>query len=402
MRKKVFIYIHYLEIGGAERALISMLEALRSDTLDVDLFLGRHTGEFIKNIPKWVRILPEMKDYSSLERPIKDSIKEGHFSIALRRVLAKIQHAYYFKHLPIEERLTDESIYQYIYKAVTPVLSSLEIFGEYDVAISFLQPHNIVLKKVKAKKKICWVHTDYSSININVKLEHPIWSAFDHIVCVSDDVLRAFSSVFPTLSPKLSVVENILSPSFIRSKSLSSDVSNEICANENNITLLSVGRFSVAKRYEHVPQMCRLMLDMGLRFKWYIIGYGDDTLIRSNIEKYGVSNTLIILGKKENPYPYIAAADIYVQPSLYEGKSVAVKEAQILCRPVAICDYPTSRSQVTDGIDGVIMPMDIATCARQLFRFVKDKALQAQIIQHLKTHDYGNEKEIDKIYRLIE
>ena len=72
---------------------------------------------------------------------------------------------------------------------------------------------------------------------------------------------------------------------------------------------------------------------------------------------------VIILGKKNNPYPYMRACDLYVQPSRYEGKAVTVREAQLLGKPVVITNYATSASQLEDGADGVIVPMDNAGCA---------------------------------------
>ncbi|MDD6000842.1 MAG: glycosyltransferase, partial [Bacteroidales bacterium] len=93
---------------------------------------------------------------------------------------------------------------------------------------------------------------------------------------------------------------------------------------------------------------------------------------------------------------------IYVQPSRYEGKSVTVREAQMLCKPVVVTNYPTAPSQIRSGIDGVIVPMDNEGCAKGLAEVICDKPLQERIIAHLKTHDYGNESEVDKIYELIE
>ena len=109
---------------------------------------------------------------------------------------------------------------------------------------------------------------------------------------------------------------------------------------------------------------------------------------------------VILLGKKENPYPYIKACVIYVQPSRYEGKSITVREAQILCKPVAIPNYPTAPSQIEDGVDGVIVPLDNEGCAEGLARFIADKTLQERIVGYLRTHDSANTSEVEKIYAL--
>ena len=135
--------------------------------------------------------------------------------------------------------------------------------------------------------------------------------------------------------------------------------------------------------------------------KWYIIGYGDDTLIRQKIKDAGMENHVVILGKRDNPYPYIKACDIYVQPSRYEGKSVTVREAQMLCKPVVVTNYPTASSQIKNGVDGIIVPMDNDGCAKGLAKVILDKDMQKRLSDYLKTHDYGNESEVEKIYQLL-
>lgn len=172
---------------------------------------------------------------------------------------------------------------------------------------------------------------------------------------------------------------------------------------EEMTRLLSVGRFSEAKNYDNVPDICRRMVKEGVDVKWFIIGFGgDEQLIRRKIEEAGMQEHVIILGKRSNPYPYIKACDIYVQPSRYEGKSVTVREAQMLCKPVVVTNYPTASSQIKSGIDGVIVPMDNEGCACGLAQVITDKALQGRLVDYLKTHDYGNEREVDKVYRIAE
>ena len=114
-----------------------------------------------------------------------------------------------------------------------------------------------------------------------------------------------------------------------------------------------------------------------------------------------MENYVVVLGKKINPYPYIKACDFYVQPSRYEGKAVTVREAQILCKPVIITDFPTAKSQLKDGYDGIIVPMDDKGCAEGIVNFINNNELQKKIINNLKKNDYSNSNEINKIYTLI-
>ena len=124
-------------------------------------------------------------------------------------------------------------------------------------------------------------------------------------------------------------------------------------------------------------------------------------MIRKKIAETGTEKIVILLGKKENPYPYIKACDIYCQPSRYEGKSVTVREAQMLCKPVVVTNYLTASSQINDGVDGCIVPMDNEGCAKGLYDFIQDKALKENLSSYLAQHDYGSKDEVYKLYSLI-
>lgn len=406
-KPRIFINMHYLELGGAEMALIGLLNAFDPEKVDVDLFIHSHRGELMKFIPPHINLLPEIGAYSVLESPIKDAVKEGHVAIASGRVIAKFRHLIYSKRN--KPGSDDASILQYVANCTTPLLPEIND-RIYDLAISFLTPHNICRDKVHARRKIAWIHTDYSTVSVNPKLELPVWRAFDHIASISDDVTRSFIKTFPSLANKIIDVENIISPEFVRRRAEEFDASIEIgtavpdsqSKNKTAIKLLSIGRFCTAKNYDNVPDICRRMRESGLNVRWYIIGFGgSEELIREKIAAAGMADHVILLGKKSNPYPYIKACDVYVQPSRYEGKSITVREAQILCKPVAVTNYPTAPSQIRNGIDGVIVPIDNEGCARGLVDFLSDRKKQNDIIEYLKTHDYGNISEVEKLYDLL-
>lgn len=402
MKKRIFINIHYLEIGGAERALLGLLSYLNPDKVDIDLFVNQHTGEFMPLIPEWVNLLPEISEYTCIERPITTIVKEGHWGIALRRIWAKYKYKQYLNTLTVEQRQHDASIFQYVADAVEGALPSLAHLGEYDLAISFLQPHNIVLNKVKAKKKICWIHTDYSTIHVNHDLELPVWNAFDYVVSISDDCTRAFVQTFPELKDKIVLIENILSPLFVRRQADLDEVTAEMPDELGVVKILTIGRFSLPKKIEGIPHICAEMERLGVDFRWYVIGYGPDRKIQEALDKYGMRHRMKLLGKKSNPYPYIKACDIYAQPSIYEGKSVTVREAQMLCKPVVITDYPTAKSQINHDVDGVIVPLDEVQTAMGIVDFINNSELRDKIVSHLCTHDFGNEAEVEKIYSLMD
>ena len=396
MKKKIFIFSHAMEIGGAERALLGLLTSFDYSKYEVDLFLLQHSGELMPLIPSKVNLLPEIKEYSGIMKPMLTALKQGNIKVVLGRLNGKIHAQKYNKKNGLAH--SDVGV-EYSHKYTVKCLPNITD-KEYDVAISFLTPHYIVRDKVKADKKIAWIHTDYSTIEVDVQSELQMWSRFDNVVSISDDVTAAFLKKFPELKSKIVLIENILSKTFIEEQSNAFDVSNEMPA--DSIKLLPIGRFCEAKNFDNVPEIASLIKAKGVDFKWYIIGYGsDEALIKSKIAEYNISDTVIILGKKDNPYPYIKACDIYVQPSRYEGKCVAVREAQILDKPVVITNYTTAQSQLNDGFDGAIVPMDNSGCANALADFILDKDKQNRFISNMKTTDYSNQNEVEKIYKII-
>lgn len=408
MKPRIFIAIHYMHLGGAEISLIGLLQALDPKKVDVDLFVYSHEGELMKLVPEYVNVLPEIPAYKMFERPMKEVLKKGYLSVFFARMKAKMRMRSYLRK---KQTIDGSAIMGFLGEEVSKVVPDINPSVEYDLAISFLTPHNFVRDHVRAKKKICWIHTDYTRIDVNAELELPIWDSFDYVASISSDVTKTFLQVFPSLAPKIIEIENILSSTFVRHRAEEFDVQDTLLTAHSpqptaNINLLSIGRFTNQKNFDNLPDICKKTLELlkekNIDVRWYIIGFGgEENLIRQKIAEAGMQEHVIILGKKENPYPYIKACDIYVQPSRYEGKSVTVREAQMLYKPVVVTNYPTASSQIQDGKDGIIVPLNNEGCAKGLVEFMLDKQKQEHIIGYLKAHDYGNVGEVEKIYNLI-
>ncbi|MBR6951284.1 MAG: glycosyltransferase [Oscillospiraceae bacterium] len=396
--KRILIFSHALELGGAERSLIGLLHSLDYSEYEVDLFLMRHTGELMSCIPEQVNLLPEIPQYACLAVPIAQVLKSGHFGVAFGRFIGKRKAAAYVKQHKLKENAVSLEYSHKYTRAFMPTVGT----GVYDLAVSFLTPHYFAAEKVQAKKKAAWIHTDYSRLAVNVESELAMWGRYDHIVGVSEDVVKSFTGVFPSLADKTMVMENTLPEKLIREQSKAFSAEDEMPA-DGSIRLLSIGRFSHAKNFDNVPDICARIRAAGLPVKWYLIGYGgEEELIRHKIAEAGMQENVIILGKRENPYPYIAACDLYVQPSRYEGKAVTVREAQLLGKPVVITDYPTSSSQLEDGLDGIIVPMDNTGCAKAISSLLKDSSILKGIQNDLSNKDFSNSEEVVLLKKLLE
>ena len=386
--RDILIASYDLEVGGVERSLISMLNNFDYDNNKVDLMLYSHTGEFMDLIPKSPNLLEENKKYKTFRMSIAQTIKKGEILIGLSRLLAR----YKSKGNGIAQM-------QYIWEYSLPFLPKNH--KKYDMAISFLWPHYYVAEKVDANIKIAWIHTDYSIIDTDIEMDLKIWNKYDYIAAVSQDCKKSFLKKYPQLKHKVIVIENITSPDFV--KRLANEEIDEL-KEDNYFKVLSVGRYCEAKGFDNAIKAMKILKNRGYDdIKWYIVGYGsDEAMLKELIKENNLEDSFILLGKRNNPYPYMKKCDLYAQPSRYEGKAVTVTEAQILGKPIMLTNYATANSQVRNGIDGYITELSIDGIADGIEKLYKDKKLRDLLANNCKNTNYANSYELNKLYSLID
>lgn len=394
-KKKILFIMPSMFIGGAERSLLGLLDTFDYDKYDVSLFLYRHEGEFLQYIPDEVNIIAPVKEYATFDVPIKSLLKSSLWKYGCARLGGKVR-------LKLKSKKENYGVWasmQNISRSLLPLLPDIQ--GQYDVAISFLGIPDVLLKKVTAKIKIAWNHTDYTILGPDKDYDRKIYKQIDYIVSVSDQCTAQFIKEYPEFAEKAVTIQNIISKRLLKQQALESI--NDMVKADDGTILLSIGRFSDAKNFDNIPDICRIIRQQGCDVKWYLIGYGgEEHLIRQRIRETAMEDYVIILGKRENPYPYIKACDIYVQPSRYEGKCVSVLEAQILNKPVIITNYATSGSQLQNGIDGIVVPMDNKDCAKGIVEALQSKELQDGLMENTRNYDYTNIVEIEKLYQIME
>lgn len=395
--KNVLISSFDMEVGGVERSLISMLENLDYKNYAIDLMLYRHQGDFMDLIFDRVNLLDEVPEYATFRKSISETLKDKQYGIGFSRILSKLSADLRGK----IKRREEPGYYQMqlMWKYALPFLPKVD--KEYDVAISYLWPHYFVAHKVNAEKKIAWIHTDYSTVDTDIKMDLKMWGKFDHIIAVSEACRTSFLQKYSELEKKVTVIENITSPAFIR-KMANEEVKNPM-VNDNRFKVVTVARLSHAKGIDNAVKALKLLKDKGYEeIAWYVVGYGgDEIMIKDLIKEYNLEDSFILLGKQTNPYPFMKEADLYVQPSRYEGKAVTVGEAQILSKPVVITNYTTAKSQVKDGFDGYITELSIEGIADGIERLHKDSSIRKKLITNCNGIDYSNSHELNKLYKLI-
>ncbi len=392
MKKNILFVINNLNCGGAEKALISLLETMDYSMYNVDLFLFKHEGLFFNKIPKQVNLLAEPYEYQyfdmSIKTAIKDSIKKGRTDIAISRVCAG-----YIFNVEKNRARCEQRVWKYISRSLKAINK------RYDVAIGYLEknPVYFCIDKVKANKKIGFIHNDYDKLGMDPEVDLQYFEKLDTIVTVSEKCANVLKQRFPMYKQKVHVMHNIVSPNVIHKMSLESS-----SFNERGIKLVSVGRLNYQKGFEMAIEACKYLIDSGIDVKWYVIGEGEERFnLEQKIKKNHLDKIFILLGMKENPYPYIKEADIYVQPSRFEGKSIAIDEAKILHKPIVVTKFSTVTDQIQNEDNGLIVDMDAQSIFEGIKRLIDDKELRENMVESLKNESLGTEEEIQKLYELM-
>ncbi|KAA8997554.1 glycosyltransferase [Paenibacillus spiritus] len=395
-KTKLLFVLNSLVCGGAEKSLISLLQVLDESKYEVDLLLLRHQGIFMDQIPPYVRLLKEPRNYQLFDMPIRSALRrcvsQGRPGLAL----ARVQAGRLFRREG-NPGVREQRLWTYAGQALE------KLPGEYDAAIGFMEnaPLYYVIEKTKAARKIGFIHNDYDHLGGDPAFDEPYFERLDALVTVSDkcgDILR---ERFPKLSGKVRVIHNVVSPALIRT--LSEEAADWGGTGQREIKLLTIGRLTRQKGLDYALAACRLLIERYPGLCWYVAGEGEErAALEAEIAGSGLQKHFILLGLRANPYPYMREADIYVQPSRFEGKSIAIDEAKILGKPIVVTDFPTAADQIRDGVNGRIVAMNAAALAEGIVELLEYPERARRFREHLGSEELGTESEIQKLMQLIE
>ncbi len=393
MKLNILLHIGGLGAGGAEKSLVSFLDTLPKERYNVDLMLLNNGGLFRNMIPGYINIIEPPFPYNCLG-------------------ISPTNWRFYIKHNP---KYLIKKIYS-LFKLKKGYLPTGQILWplwsdeiktnvkEYDVAMSYIEglPNYYIIDKVKAKRKILWIHNEYTKLGYNKEIDKDYFEKADAVVTISDICKNDLVNNFPELKEKFHILENITNPILIK-KMAEEDITDPLFENrQKQLTLLSIGRLYPQKNYQLAIDAAKIIKDKGIYFKWYIIGEG---VLRESLEKQinnlSLQDNIILLGLRSNPYPYIKQCDIIVQSSLFEGKSIAIDEAKILCKPIVATNYPTVYDVITDKKNGLISEMAPVALAEKIITLYNDKDLSKSLSNNLKEETIDNTAEIEKYIKLI-
>lgn len=391
MRKSILFVINSLGCGGAEKSLLSLLSLLDYDKYDVTLQMFRRGGMFEELLPPEVHVRKEL-DYTAF---CSQSMAKQMLSFDLRRIAARVRTSLFLrsnakKGSPLHDA---QAYWKYSAAAYDPLPE------RYDVAIAWGQgtPTHFVAEKVQAQKKFAWVNADYENVGHNKNFDCKYYAAFTGIICVSDKLCLTLQKAFPEYAAKMTTIYDINNPATIFT------MADQPCSllNRENLTLVTVGRLVPQKGYDIAAKAAWLLKKRNVKFHWYVVGGGDSAPIEKDIAQYGISDCFTLLGAKANPYPYMKAADIYVQTSKFEGYCLTLAEARMLNIPCVTTNFDVVYAQMINGENGLVVEMNAEAVADGIIRLATDQELYQHIKGYQIQEKKGNVEEIEKFYDLL-
>lgn len=364
--KKLLFVINTLGCGGAERAMLALLEALDPEKYEISLFVLTGQGELKNELPHYVQLLNrDYQNVSVLTKEGRKLLKRHVLRAGIGQGLFLRRGAYLLKNVWQMCRsgkiLPDKLCWRILADGAA------QIEKEYDLAVAYLEggATYYVADRVKARKKVAFVHIDYGKAGYTRALDLECYKNFDRIFTVSDEVKEHFLQVYPEYEQKVSVFHNLVN----RERVLKlAEQGSGFSDGFQGYRLLTIGRLTQQKRYDMAIQAMALLKKHGtVPVRWYVLGEGElrDSL-EQQIKAAHLEHDFILLGVQANPYPYCKNCDIYVHATGFEGKSIAIQEAQILGKPILATDCSGNREQIVNGIDGLLCQLSPEAVSEQL------------------------------------
>lgn len=370
-KRKIFIAIHQLTLGGAQKALIEALNAIDYEKNDVTLYVRKARLDLLSQVNPAVSNILINRDRKRYYR--KPYAVWLHAVSTIRRLMKRST-------ADTDEKLRQYVVAQQLRYEQTHTLGRLPA---YDVAISYIQGYTAqaVAKLVRADKKVMFYHDSTDSLH---DLHCKVMRDYDRIYCVSKNAMEALRGFYPQFAEKIGCLENHIDAAAVRAKA---DVFTPDFPN-GRLILCTCGRLAKVKGFDLAVAAADELKRRGMVFKWYFVGDGPDKeKTETGISEKGLTDSIELTGMLRNPYPYIKGCDIYIQPSYEEAQSLSVMEAQILGRPVVSTATAGGKALIEDGVNGLLADISAQMLADKIERLQNDAALRERITQKLAETD---------------
>jgi glycosyltransferase involved in cell wall biosynthesis len=388
MKKKILFIVSSMESGGVSKSMSSLLNVIDTQRYEIDCLIIVSQGVFMDTIPTNVNLISNEKTalfFSSFPVNLIKLVTRGWIYLALLRFLAALL-------MKMNKGWGGWLLSKGINK----------LPKEYDLAVDYngQQQLYFLIDRVKAKKKATFFHSDYAKWSYYYSMDKKYMPKADTIFTISEKCINSLKDFFPDSASKIRLFENISSVKTIQI------MANEVTTDPLDgdfFKIITIGHLSEMKGTDLALKAAKILKVKGLTFKWYFIGQNQNThLYQKMVKDNQIENEIVFMGLKSNPYSYIKQADIVVHPSLFEGKSIALDEAKILCKPIVVTNFSTVSDQFINKENASICEMNPEDIAEKIIELHQNEKLRTQYIEYLATHCYSNESEIEKLYQLIQ
>ena len=394
MKKILFMCIN-MNIGGTEKALLTMLNEIDDSKYDITLLMLEEYGGFLNEIPSFVKV-KYVDEYKSIKPFVNEPPK-----ILIKRLIRNKEYLTGLTTLSSYSisKITNNISYYYRY-----ILRNVKkIDEEYDLAVAYAGPMDFityfVLNKIKAKKKVQWIHFDITKIGFNRKFAERNYKKFDKIFVVSEEGKEKLIDLIPALNNKVEAFFNIISCNLIENMSKNEKSFDDLF---DGVRILTVGRLSKEKGQELTINVLARLKNEGYKVRWYCIGDGPEKYnYRNRIKRLDIENDYILLGSKLNPYPFMKDCDIYVQPSKHEGYCITLGEARCFDNPIVTTNFTGANEQIKNEVTGLVCDISEQGIYQAIKRLLDNKELYKDIRSNLSNEIVDSTNEISKLEKLV-
>lgn len=371
-RKKVLFVLHQLNYGGAQKAALSALNAIDYERYDVTLYVRKARLDLLPLVnPSVSRVIVNDDKSHYYRRPY-----------ALLLQLLALLSSLRGKH---RSRFQDKLQSYVVARGMQYEKKHFFTDGQkYDIAVSYVQGYHalFVSKCINAKRKIMFYHGSTDELH---EIHEEVFRDFSAIYCVSEPAQKEIRRLFPAYADKIRCLDNVVDADLVRSQAAAVELQRP----EDKLILCSCGRFAPVKGFDLAVETAARLRDAGVFFLWYFVGDGPErAALELQIEEKGLCDYIKITGMQDNPYPYMKACDIFVQPSREEAQGLTIIEAQILCRPVVSTRTAGGLALVRPGETGLLADIDPSALADAIKKLSNDAVLRKHMETLLSKVDY--------------
>lgn len=387
MGKKILFIISNLETGGVSKSMASLMNVIDRDCYDVSLMIVSPVGAFMELLPKDLRIITNPK-CSALTGRLSGSwklLKMGCPLLAIGNCLRLAVSAAGNKALAA--------------RMIAKMMPALD--EEFDTIVDFNGQQQLyyMVDKLKAKKKVTFFHSDYAKWPYYYNADKKYFPKVDYIFTISDRCVQSLKKYFPEVSDKIGLMENITSQGMI-TEMASAEIDD---MTKGRYKFLTIGHVCENKGATMALDAAAILKNKGLDFHWYFIGMVEDSMKYNKIvEEKELEDYVSFMGVRTNPYPYFRKATIIVHPSKFEGRSIAMDEAKLLCKPVVVTNFSTVNDQFSDRYNASICEMTPESIANAIEELVESESLRKHYTDNLRAECHDNSAEINKLYKIFD